>query len=630
MAATISEEHQQADEIQTVYEDQIATLKLDANAREVALRDDHDKEIETMKVHYESRLVEQASCFEEERAENASDFQRMQDKVHSLEEQISNLKTNEQHVYQQHQMIGNEQAKLNELERQYKAQLNAEIMLRKEFEAKVALLQQECQFLQDRLSQSTELEAQAEKKLCTKEAIFSEEIAKMQLEHEQRQREFEVSLFHKVSDLNKEHSQREHDLIAAHEQRCELLASALEDEKKKLVDKYESEISDIELAQSERLLELRAEVIQASKKASERFTEQLMTELESQKEKLEQQHMISLSLQEEKLRAHFSNELQTIKSSYESAHVDAVAKSQSESALRHAVKLEEVRRHLLEEKGKALKEQKISLEAKLREDLVRLKHQDKTGMMHELHRVSVERQNALSAQEAELTAQFEAKLIEVEKNMTNERKTQLTLLKEHYEHECEQYKKQAQIELEQSKHVKELLVESRRERETVLQTFNEKLCLLKEAEGVHANSTEQIESLKAQYEFEIRSIKDQNAAELESKIEEVRKKLIKEHMSKFKEVTDKLQQVHQCELESLKQEKEELESKHLEELELLREELDVNHLQNLSEVTAAHKRELEILYTTNISQLNGEHTQQEGQQWESHEIERESTEDLMR
>lgn len=611
---------------------------------QLVLHDAHQKQLEAMKFGYEreiERLNRLAAQFEEERDQNVSEFQHLQEEVKSLQAQVAELVAGEQRILQQHQRIVDQmnedkQASLDELERQHKANLNDTVVrLREEMEARITLLQQECQVLQDRLSQSAATEVDNQSHI---QAILNEEIAKMQLEYEQKCHESELSYLQEIKRLSEEHDHKEQDLISMYEQKYKLLVSTCEEEKQTLIHKYESEINDLELAQSKRLLELRAEVIQASKDASNSFAEQLEAELKSQREKLEQQHDISLLEQEAKLRKEFSHELEKVRSDYESAHIDAIAKAQSESALRHAVKLEDVRRHLLEEKGKALKEQNKSLEAKFLENLERLKYQDENDLIQKLHCISVEHQRALSAQEADLTASFNAKVVELEEKMSDERKAQLTLAKEHYEQELEKCKTQvrAEVELENSRYIDELLAQCRQESEAEIQTLRENLRQMKEAQEVGQRTspvTDKTESLKEQYESEMKSIKAQYAVELDAKVEEVRKRLVKEHMSKFKDLTDKLQQVHQSELESLKQENEELESKHLEELELLRDELDSNHQQDLSELTATHKQELEGLqesYNKRLRQIESEHEQQARQQQDSHLAEKEGREELLR
>ena len=663
LKASSSEDAQrQLQEMTTVYEEQITTLKLDAYAKSIshadsqrALHDAHQKQLEATKESYEKeleRLTEQAAHVEEERAESASEFQRLQEEVESLKVQVSQLEDGEERIHQQHKGIvqqTNEDklARLSDLpEKQHATMMNErEGQLKREFEARIASLQVECQNLQERLSQSAtsieqfDSQRQVEKQLLANEAAFSEEIGKVRREYDQKIHELELAHLQHMNQVSDEYGQKECELIALHEEKCQELTSTHEEEKLVLIHKYEREINDVELAQSRRLLELRDEVKEASERASKSFAEELEMELNAQREELEQQHRLDLSLMETKLRNEFSLERVRMRSEFENTHCDVIARTQSESALRHAVKLEDVTRQLQEEKANALKEQKKALEAKFRDDLERLKDQDKTGMLQELHSMQVEHQSALAAREAELMTQFEAKMAELEEKMAGERKTQLTLLKEHYEQEWVKYKGQVQVQVEseQSKRVDELLAECKQEKDAELQALQDELCKVKnqtrDIESLKAHYEAELEEMKAHYEAELEAMKAQCEAEVDAKIENARKKLIKEHMSKFKEVTDKLQQVHQSELESLRQEKEDLESQHLHELELLREELDARHQEDLSELVNAQKRELEGLqaaYDERVSQMEREHAQQVIEQQQSQQGERASTEEMLR
>ena len=664
-AASSEDTQRQLQEMTAVYEEQIMTLKLDTNAKsdsQRTLHDAHIKQLEAMKEGYENelqRLTEQATHFEEERAESVSELQRLQREIESLKAQV---KAGEQHIHQQHntivqQMSEDKLARLNELEKQHTVMMNErEGQLKGEFEARIASLQKECQGLQERLSQSAtsieqfDSQRQMEKQLLANEAAFNEEIGKVRLGYEQKIHELELAHLQHMNQLSDEYDRKEHELIALHEDKYQELLSTHEEEKQVLIQKYECEISEVELAHSRRLLELRDEVKEASERASKSFTEELEMELDAQRVKLEQQHRLDLSLLETKLRNEFSLERVKMRSDFEDTQCDVIARTQSESALRHAVKLEDITRQLQEEKANALKEQKKALEVKFRDNLERLKDQDKTGMVQELHSMSMEHQNALAAQEAELTTHFEAKMTELELQMAGERKTQLTLLKEHYEQEWVKYKGQVQeqVESEQMKHTEDLLAECKRERDTELQALQDELCKIKsqskdveslkahyeaELEAMKAQCDAELEAMKAQCDAELEAMKAQSEAEIDAKMEDARKKLIKEHMGKFKEVTDKLQQVHQSELESLRQEKDDLESQHLRELELLREELDARHQDDLSELVNTQKRELEGLQAAHderVSQMEREHAQQVMEQQLSQQGERESTEQMLR
>ena len=652
-AASSEDTQRQLQEMTALYEEQITTLKFDTNAKPIshadsqkALHDAHTKQLEAMKEGYENelqRLTEQAAHFEEERAESVSELQHLQREVESLKAQVE---AGEQHNTIIQQMNEDKLARLNELEKQHSVMMNErEGQLKGEFEARILSLQKECQGLQERLSQSAtsieqfDSQRQMEKQLLANEAAFNEEISKMRQEYEQKIHELELAHLQHINQLSDEYGQKEHELIALHEDKYQELLSTHEEEKQVLIQKYECEISEVELTHSRRLLELRDEVKEASERASKSFTEELEMELDAQRDKLEQQHRLDLSLLETKLRNEFSLERVKMRSDFEDTQCDVIARTQSESALRYAVKLEDITRQLQEEKANALKEQKKALEAKFRDDLERLKDQDKTGMVQELHSMSVEHQNALAAQEAELTTNFEAKMAELELKMTGERKTQLTLLKEHYEQEWVKYKGQIQeqVESEQMKHTEELLAECKRESEIELQALQDELCEVKsqshDVESLKAHYEAELEAIKAQHDTELEAVKAQSEAEFDAKMEDARKKLIKEHMSKFKEVTDKLQQVHQSELESLRQEKHDLESQHLHELELLREELDARRQDDLSELVSTHKSELEGLQAAcdkRVSQMEREHAQQVMEQQLSQQGERESTEQILR
>lgn len=603
----------------TSYEDTIHHLKLQNKTSIENLQQEHNNELETLKLQIaelekpaanvpaasyheelEMKLLAKDKVINELSDASNKSRQHHEKEVDELNTKLSSLQEEYDQVCSQ--MKQDHASELQALEKKLTNQISSR------YEAKLSVLQLEAgvkeQNVTDTYQQKIDsLIQQHKENLLTKEMEFEERISSLQADHEIKLNEVELQ---HISEL-------------------ESITSEFEQEIKKReveLQDLKAQIAHVSATNKDYLNE-----IESLEKQLQKFSagkSQDLLNLEHEIELLAKQNDTAIKMAETKIADKYEERLRDKTKELEDQYITKLATVQAERAIAFAQEMEQVKANMNAEHKEKLSE--VIAAAKNEENLAlqsaQLEHKK---LLVELNDKWQSKQQEL---EERLRNEHMLRMTELENKMAEERKQQLHMLKESYEEAREKREANyiAEREKEQREHaeyIDKMKLEFAEEKATAIDEWNsqssslhakevsslndelkkqiESVSLLQgKLEDAHQNYNTQLVAIKEDFRQQIEQLKADHQQQMETVRNDRHAELVQQHMAKFKDMTDKLVQKHHSEMEQ--------QSKHLNESHVVEiEKLHTNYqqetglLRNLLETKEKQLKDVQAFVQEHVS-----------------------------